>query len=131
MQVAWGSYPSLLVPAFVACSYAGEGRYNWVTWHDVLGRMEEWHITGKTASKWVRYRLQTRTVELSARHQTVVATFLVFRKPLYSCREGMCHSSIRPGTSNHVTQFYQAFLRVQSTVATNAGTRRPGYEAEP
>jgi len=35
--------------------------------------------------------------------------FLGFRKPLYSCREVMCHTSTRPGTSLHVTQ---AFLRV-------------------
>jgi len=48
---------------------------------------------------------KTQTVEqLSTRHQTVLATFLRFRKPLYSCT--------RPGTSYHVTQFYQAFPRV-------------------
>jgi len=69
-------------------------------WYDVHvpRRMEEWHIPGKTASKRVRYRLQTRTVErLSAQHQTVFPTFLGFRKPLYHCIEGMCHSSTRPG----------------------------------
>jgi len=77
--------------------------------------VEEWHIPGKTAGKRVRYRLRTRTVErLSARLQTVLATFLGFRKPLYSCTEGMCHSSKRPGTSYHVTQFYQAFPRVST-----------------
>jgi len=77
--------------------------------------VEEWHIPGKTASKQVRYRLQTRTVErLSARHQTVLPTFLGFRKPLYSCTEGMCHSSTRPGASYHVTQFYQAFPHVST-----------------
>jgi len=59
--------------------------------------------------------LQTRTVErLSARHQTVLATFLGFRKLLYSCTEGMCHSFIRPGMSYHVTQFYQALPRVST-----------------
>ena len=72
----------------------------------------------------MRYRLLTETIKrLSARHQTVLATFLRFRKPLYSCTEGMCHSSIRPGTSYHMTQFYQVLQ------ATNAGARRPGYEA--
>jgi len=70
--------------------------------YDVTGRVEEWHIPGKTASKRVPYRLQTRTVErLSARHQTDLATFLGFGKPLYSCTEGMCHSSTRP-TSRYV-----------------------------
>ena len=61
-------------------------------WYDVPGRVEAWHISTKTASKRVRYRLQTRTVErLNARHQTVLAAFLGFRKPLYSCIEGMCN----------------------------------------
>ena len=95
--------------------------------------MEEWHIPGKAASKRVHYRLQTRTVErLSARHQAVLATFLGFKKPLYSCTEGMYHSSTRPGTSYHVTQFYQAFPRAEALVlqATNAGARRSGYEAK-
>ena len=58
----------------------------------------------------MRYRSQTQTIErLRAWHQTVLATFLGFRKPLYSCTEGMCHSSTCPGTSYHMTQFYQAF----------------------
>jgi len=92
--------------------------------------VEEWHIPGETASKRVHYRLQTRTAErLSARHQTVLATFLGFKKPLYSCTEGMCHSSTRPSTSYHAIQFYQAFPRVSTASDTNAGARRPGYEA--
>jgi len=79
--------------------------------YDIPGCVEEWHIPGKTASKRVRYRLQTRTIErLSTRHQTDLAAFLGFRKLLYSCTEGMSHSSTHPGTSYHVTQFYQAFL---------------------
>ena len=39
---------------------------------------------------------------------------LGFRKPLYNYTQGMCHSSTRPGTSLHVTQFYQAFPRVST-----------------
>jgi len=54
--------------------------------------------------------------------------FLGFRKPLYSCTEGMCHSSTRPGTSYHVTEFYKA-SPVLVLQATNAEARRPGYEA--
>ena len=50
------------------------------------------------------------------------------QKLLYSCTEGKCHSSTRPGTSLHVTQFYQAFPHV-TTASDNAGVRRPGYEA--
>ena len=41
-------------------------------------------------------------------------TFLGFRKPLYSCTEGMCYSSTHPGMSYHVTQFYQAFPRIST-----------------
>ena len=77
---------------------------------DIPGCVEEWHIPGKTAGKRVHYRSQTRTIEwLSAWHQTVLVMFLGFRKLLYSCTEGMFHSSTRPGTSLHVTQFYQAW----------------------
>jgi len=36
------------------------------------------------------------------------------RKLLYSCTGGMCHSSTRPGTSYHVTQFYQVFPRIST-----------------
>jgi len=104
------SYPGLLAPAYVACSTnAGEGL---VKLSHVVGRT--WTCgrlahSRKTASKRVCYQLQTRTVErLSVRHQTVLATFLGFRKLLYSCTKGMCHSSTRPGTSYHMTQFYQA-----------------------
>jgi len=80
----------------------------------------------KTASKWVRYWSQTWTVEwLSARHQTVLTKFLGFRKPLYSCIEGMCHSSTRPGTSLHVTQFYQAFPRVRQCACPGKIGRYP------
>ena len=71
----------------------------------------------RTASKWMHYQSQTWTIEkLSARHQTVLVMLLGFRKPLYSCTEGICHSwsSTRPGTSLHVTQFYQAFPHVST-----------------
>jgi len=55
--------------------------------HFFVIRVEEWHIPGKTASKRVRYQLQTRIIEgLSTRHQTVLATFVVFRKPQAASR---------------------------------------------
>ena len=41
----------------------------------------------------------------------------------------MCHSSTRPDTSYHVTQFYQAFPRI-STASDKRGARRPRYEAK-
>jgi len=42
--------------------------------------------------------IATQTVvRLRAQHQTALVTFLGFRKPLYHCIEGMCHSSTRPG----------------------------------
>ena len=65
---------------------------------------------------------------LSARHQTVLAMFLGFRKPLYSCTEGMCHSSTPLGTSLNMISFTRCSL-VLVLQATNAGVRRTGYEA--
>jgi len=41
----------------------------------------------------------------------------------------MCHSSTRPGTSYHVTQFYQAFPRV-STASDKRWGEKAGYEAK-
>jgi len=124
------SYPGPLPPAFVACSTnMGEGLVTLITCSNVPGCVEEWHIPRKTASKWVCYRLQTRTVErLSAWHQTVLATFLGFRKPLYSCTEGICHSSTRPGMSVHRFSFTRPSPALVLQV-TNAGVRRPGYKA--
>ena len=94
-------------PVFVACSTnAGEGlvklsHVQWRTW-TCGGVVHSWK-----SCKWVRYRSQTQTVpQLSARHQTVLATFLGFRKPLYSCTEVMCHTSTHPGTSLHMTQAF-------------------------
>ena len=59
----------------------GEGLVRLITCSDIPGRVEEWHIPGKATSKQVRYGLQTRTVkQLSAQHQTVLVTFLGFRK---------------------------------------------------
>jgi len=40
------------MPAFVACSTnAGEGLIKLITCNDVTGRVEEWHIPRKTATK--------------------------------------------------------------------------------
>ena len=59
--------------------------------------MEKWQIPRKSASKRVRYRLQAWAIErLSAWHQTVLVTFLGFRKLVYSCTGGMCHSCTSP-----------------------------------
>jgi len=101
------SYAGLLTPVFVACSTnAGEGlvKLSHVQWRTRMcgGVAHSWK-----SRKWVGYRSQTQTVQqLSAQHQTVLATFLGFRKPLYSCTEVMCHTSTRPGTSLHVTQAF-------------------------
>ena len=93
-------------------------------WYDVPGCVEEWHIPTKTPSKRVHYRLQTRTVErLNDRHQTVLAMFLGFKMLLYNYTEGMCHYSTHPGTSYHMTQFYQAFPRVSTASDKGLGTR--------
>ena len=101
-------YPGrLLTPVFVACSTnAGEGlvKLSHVQWHTWTcgGVAQSWK-----SRKWVHYRSQTQTAhQLSVRYQTVLATFLGFRKPLYSCTEVMCHTSTHPGTSLHMTQAF-------------------------
>ena len=46
------SYPGLLTPTFVTFSTnAGEGLVKLITCNEVPGRVEEWHIPGKNASK--------------------------------------------------------------------------------
>ena len=75
-------------------------------------------------SKRVHYWSQTNTIEwLSARHKTVLITFLGCRKPLYSHTEGMCHSSTHLGMSLHMTQFYQAFPCVSTASDKHWGER--------
>jgi len=66
----------------------------------------------------------------STRHQacTVLATFFEFRKLLYSCTEGRCHSSTRPGMSLHVISFTRPSPALVMQ-AINAGVRRPEFEA--
>ena len=50
--ISLASYPGLLTPVFVTCSInAGEGLVKLITCNDIPGRVEEWHIPGKTASK--------------------------------------------------------------------------------
>jgi len=91
---------------------------HWHTW--MCGRVQKNH-------KWVHNRLQTWIVErMSAQHQTILATFLRFRKLLYSCTEGICHSSTRPGTSYHMTLlFYQASPHI-STAYNNCWGEKAG-----
>ena len=91
--------------------------------------MEEWHIPGKTASKQVCYRLQTRTVErLSTRHQTVLVTFLDSESHFTAVQKECTtppHVQIR-----HTT--WLSFTRPSPALvlqATNTGVRKPGYEA--
>jgi len=63
--------------------------------NDVPGCVEEWHISGKM-------QVSVLQIANTDHRTTVCSTFLGFRKPLYSWREGMCHSSRRPGRSLHV-----------------------------
>ena len=94
------SYPGLLTLAFVACSTnVGEGLVKLITCNDRPGCVEEWHIPGKTASALPIANMDRRST--NAQHQTVLVMFLGFRKPLYSCTEGMCHFSTHPGISLH------------------------------
>ena len=76
----------------------------------------QWHTwTFGGVVHWVRYWSQKRTIGwLRIQHQIVLEMFLGFRKPLYSCSEGMCHYSTSLGMSLHASQFYQAFPRVSA-----------------
>jgi len=68
---------------------------------------------------------------LSTRHQAVFTIFLGFRKPPYSCIERMCQSSTHP-PNVHVHHCMWSVLPGFphiSMQATNAGVRRPRYEA--
>jgi len=124
------SYPGLLTPAFVACSTnVGEGL---VKLSHVQGHT--WACGGVahsfcTALNWLS--------ESKKRYQDcLMSSAQLFYGPclqsvahsLTPFLPGMCHSSTLPGTSLHVTQFYQAFPMLVLQ-ATNAGVRRPGYEA--
>jgi len=122
-------YPGLLTPAFVTCSTnMGEGlvKLSHVVWH--TWTCGECHIPTKTASKRVCYWLQTRTVEqLSAQHQTVLVTFLGFRKLLTTVQKECA-------TPPHVQvrHTWLSFTRPSPALvlqAKNAGARRPGYKA--
>jgi len=68
-----------------------------------------------------------RTTEHSTSN-SLLATFLGFRKPLYSCTEAMCHSS-HPSTSLLVISFTRPSPTLVLQV-TNTGARRPGYKAK-
>jgi len=117
-------YPGILTPltpVFVTCGTA------WSCATAYLD-MEEWHISRKTASEWVHDRSQIRTIEqLGTRYQAVLATFLGFRMPLYSCTERVCYSSTYHPTSRYVIahdQFNQTFPHI-STASDMAKVR--GY----
>ena len=86
-------YPGLLTPVFVTFSTnKGEGlvklsHVQWRTW-TWEGVARSWKNSKKASAL---YQSQTRTVEwLSTQHQTVLVTFLGFRKPLYSSTEKEC-----------------------------------------
>jgi len=67
----------------------------WRTW-TLDGHVEEWHIPREPqVSECVTADMVTMERQ-SAQHQAVLAMFLGFRNPLYSCAEGMCHSSTCP-----------------------------------
>ena len=89
-------------------------------------------MCGGVAHSWKNSKCTTdrkhrrRMTECST---SVLATFLGFRKLLNSCTEGMCLSSTHPGTSSHMTQFYQA-LPCISTASDEHWVEKawvPGY----
>jgi len=125
------SYPGLLTPVFVTCSTnVGEDLVKlhdhvlWRTW-TLGGCVEEWLIHRETASKWVCYRSQTQTIEqLSTRHQAVLGS-----ERLYGRNVPLLHTfTQRPGMSLHMISLTRPSPTLVQQV-TNAGMRRPGYEA--
>jgi len=58
------SYLGLLTPAFVTCSTnAGKGLVKLITCNDIPGRVEEWHIPGRTMSALPITNTDCRTTE--------------------------------------------------------------------
>ena len=104
----------------------GKAWQNWVTWYDVPGHVEEWHLPGKTASKRVRYRSWTWTVERSVVLRSVLAigSTLAYLLFLWECATPP-HVQVRHTTWLSFTRPSPAWV----LQATNAGARRPGYEA--
>ena len=109
------SYPGLLTPAFVACSTnAGEGLVKlshvvWCTW--TYGGVAHSFCTAvKRLSESKKHRQDCLILSsqsfygLCLRSVSLTCCFFL----------GMCHSSTRPGTSLHVTQFYKAFSRIST-----------------
>jgi len=100
-----------------------------MTCNDVPGRVEEWHNPGKTVSECTTDRKHRPYIErLSTQHQTVLATFLGFRKPLYSMYRITLHRTqftVRPvaphfslivGVKSEVPQDTQKHIITRSLV---------------
>ena len=110
------------------CTNMGEGLVKLSHMQGYTGCVEEWHIVGKTASKRVHYQSQSPTVTTERLTLDSLADFSWVQKAaLHSCTEGMCHSSTCPGTSLHVTQFYQVFHHI-SIASNKHWGEKPGYK---
>jgi len=110
------SYPGLLTPASVTCSTnAGKGlvKLSHVVWRT-------WTYGGVAHSFCTVTAVKRLSESKKRRQDCLMSNAQLFYGPclqsvthsLTCCCPGMCHSSIHPGTSYHVTQFYQAFPRV-------------------
>jgi len=83
-------------------------------------RIGSWKSTG---------RCGTNSISLMIHRNGPVCFFSVsYCSVCHSPTAKLCHSSMRPGTSLHVTQFYQAFPHV-NIASDKCWVRRPGYEA--
>jgi len=120
-------YPVLLTPAFVACS-TNTGKA-WVTCSDVPGRVEVWHITSVQAVEWLSESKKSRQDCLMSNAQLLYSLCLQSVVHSLAAFPWLCHSSTRPGTSLHMTQFYQAFPRISTASDKHWVRRWPGYEA--
>ena len=91
--------------------------------NDVPGHVEELHIPFLLYSCKAAFWIQETSPRLSDVERSVVLQSVFVIGSILAC----CFSRNVPLTL-HVTQFYQAFPALVLQ-ATNAGVRRPGYEA--
>ena len=110
------SYPGLLTPAFVTCSTnAGEGL---VKLSHVVGRT--WTCGGvahsfcTTVKRLSESKKRCQDCLMSSAQSFYGPCLRSLAHSLTCCFSGRCHSSTRPGTSYHGTQFYQAFPHVST-----------------
>ena len=109
------SYPGLLTPAFVTCSTnAGEGLVKLITCNRTWTCGGVAHSFCTAVKRLSEPKKRRQDCQMSSAQSFYGSCLQSVVYSLTCCFSRMCHSSTRPGTSYHVTQFYQAFPRVST-----------------